>query len=110
MATVVYPQMAQLFADFAPAEYAGENEDGEPKFQCETCHGENMKAVKFKMPNTLRPLSTPNPIPGAMEYDAHMTEFMLKTVTPKMAGLLGRPAASAERPDGFGCFGCHQKE
>jgi len=110
MANVVMPKMSEAFAEFSPAEYAGKQENQEPKFSCGTCHGENRKAVKFRMPNTLRPLSTPNPIPAAMEYDAHATQFMQQTVVPLMAKLLGRAPQSAENPEGFGCFGCHQKE
>jgi len=110
MANVVMPKMSEAFAEFSPAEYAGKQENQEPKFSCGTCHGENRKAVKFRMPNTLRPLSTPNPIPAAMEYDAHATQFMQQTVVPLMAKLLGRAPQSVENREGFGCFGCHQKE
>ncbi len=110
MANVVLPKMSEAFAEFSPAEYGGKEENQEPKFSCETCHGENRKAVKFRMPNTLRPLSAPNPIPAAMEYDAHVTQFMQQKVVPLMAKLLGKAPASAENPKGFGCFGCHQKE
>jgi hypothetical protein len=69
-----------------------------------------MDAVDFVMPNALVGLSADDPIEDGKGYDEATTEFMLGKVVPTMAGLLDRTPAGPEKPDGFGCFGCHQKE
>lgn len=110
MSQVVVPKMGALFAKFAPAEYAGNNDDQSPKFGCSTCHGNKMGEVKFKMPNGVHPLPAGDPISAAREYDADATRFMLEQVVPKMLELLGEPPATSPEAQGRACFECHQKE
>ncbi len=75
---------------------------------CALCHGDDAEARGYAMPSpSLRRL----PSPGSADWDRLATTdayaFMHDVVTPTMATLLGRDVASAEHPDGFGCFGCH---
>jgi hypothetical protein len=102
MGLVVLPRMKSLFQEVDPKSYAD--------FRCQTCHGEDMDAVDFVMPNSLVGLSAADPIEDGKGYDEATTEFMMSKVVPTMAGLLDRPPAGPEKLDGFGCFGCHQKE
>lgn len=93
MGLTVLPEMKKLFQEY-DASYG--------EFKCQTCHGDDMKEVDYKMPNGLFALEKPDPIPASKEYDAKVTEFMMDKVKPKMAELLGEPE--------FGCFGCHDAE
>lgn len=100
MGLFVMPKMKSIFAAHDPAAFGS--------IKCQTCHGEDMEAEKFEMPNEgIYPLSPTDPITGAMEYDAEITKFMKEQVVPEMAALLGEPVISAEHPDGFGCMSCH---
>lgn len=96
MGLVVLPKMKALFQEY-DASYA--------EFKCETCHGSDMQAVDYKMPNGLFALSKPDPIPGSMEYDAKVTKFMQERVVPEMAQMFGQEPGTE-----FGCFGCHEAE
>jgi hypothetical protein len=102
MALYVVPKMKPIFQAQDARAYAG--------FVCQTCHGEDMEQVNFKMPNQLYALAADNPIEAAMEDDAETTHFMVQRVVPAMAKLLDVEPSSAGKVDGFGCFGCHQKE
>lgn len=93
MAGKVTPVMAELFQ--------GANAERYADFSCETCHGESMREVDFKMPTAeLYPL----PEPGSEAW-AHLEtnfpevmSFMKETVTPAMGTLLGVEGS---------CLHCH---
>lgn len=102
MSTVVYPKMKQVFQEQDPKAYAN--------FKCQTCHGNDMEAVNFKMPNSLYALPTDKTIDAAMEYDAKTTKFMMERVLPTMSELLGIAPLDPKTGQGFSCFNCHQKE
>jgi hypothetical protein len=101
MQDTVLPNAKALFVEVAPDEYAD--------FNCKTCHGDNAQEVDFAMPNHLPPLPTTDTINAAMAANEGVAKFMLEKVTPGMAGMLGREVISESNPDGFSCFGCHQK-
>lgn len=94
MGLTIVPEMKKLFQANDPKAYA--------EFTCKTCHGEDMQAVDYKMPNGLFALEKPDPMPAAMDYDAETTKFMAEQVVPRMAELLGN--------DAFNCFNCHDAE
>jgi hypothetical protein len=84
------------------------------KFGCDTCHGKQAKARKFKMPNPdIHALPT-NPAAFAplMEKKPKMMKFMAETVKPQMAVLLGVPEFDPKQPEagGFACTNCHTKK
>lgn len=102
MKTQVKPQMAAVFKGFDAEVFSAVG--------CKTCHGKNPKAVGFKMPSPDLPKL--DPTGGFKKHkasDPEITEFMMKTVTPKMVELLGVEAWSPKTPQGFGCFSCHTK-
>lgn len=96
------PQMKAAFTAHDPEGYAD--------IRCQTCHGGNMGAVDFKMPNALFSLPQEATIESARDYDAGMTDFMLTVVVPKMAKLLDQAPYDAASGQGFGCLGCHPTE
>jgi hypothetical protein len=102
MGLVVYPKMKETFQ--------AQDADGFKDFKCQTCHGEDMEAVEFKMPNSLYALPVADPMGSAMEYDEAVATFMAQTVVPAMAELLGEQPYNPETQTGFGCFSCHQQE
>lgn len=102
MGLVVYPKMKETFQSFDAKGFA--------EFKCQTCHGKDMEAVDFKMPNSLYGLSATDPMGAAMEYDEQVAKFMAETVVPTMAELLGTAPYDPATHEGFGCFGCHQME
>lgn len=97
MGLTVLPEMKKVFQEADP--------DGYKDFKCQTCHGEDMQAVDYKMPNGLFALEKPDPIPASTEYDAKTTTFMMETVVPKMAGLMGMEPGKE-----LNCFSCHDSE
>jgi hypothetical protein len=99
MAVAVFPKMRRLFREQDSEKY----ED----FACQTCHGNEMERVDFKMPNDLFALEAEGTIERAREYDEKSTDFMLGAVVPEMAKLLDMEAYTLETPTGFGCMGCH---
>jgi hypothetical protein len=99
MGFAVFPKMRQLFL-------AQDNEKYRD-FACQTCHGETMEMIDFKMPNDLFALSAADPLAQARTYDEKTTDFMLGGVVPEMAKLLGLEAFTQEKQTGFGCAGCH---
>jgi hypothetical protein len=101
MQETVLPNAKALFVEVAPEKYAD--------FNCKTCHGDNAQEVDFQMPNQLPPLPTTDTINAAMAANEPVATFMLEKVTPGMAQMLGREMVSESNPDGFSCFGCHQK-
>lgn len=101
MKNVVLPKMKDVFARFDAKHFAD--------VTCATCHGENPKEAKFKMPSPKIPRLPADPAKFKEELAEHpeMADFMAKTVKPVMAALLGLPEYSQENPQGFGCGGCH---
>jgi hypothetical protein len=73
-------------------------------FQCESCHGTDMRERNFEMPSTQLPTV---PLPGTPQYaslqrgNAEMMRFMEEDVTPTMQTMLGMGAT-------FTCNGCHR--
>ena len=103
MKDVVMPRMQVAFQDFDAEEFK--------KFGCDTCHGKQAKARKFKMPNPdiyALPATAAGFAP-LMEKKPRMLKFMGEVVKPRMAALLGVPAFDPAKPEagGFGCTGCH---
>jgi hypothetical protein len=102
MGLQVFPKMRGVFTAFDADRFSG--------FSCQTCHGEDMEMVDFKMPNKLYALSRKDTLQSAREYDPKVTDFMISSVLPKMAGLLDMQPYDRESKSGFGCFGCHPAE
>ncbi len=99
----VFPKMKGVFTTYDAKLFSD--------FACQTCHGEDMEMVDFKMPNKhLYSLPRTDTIKSARDYDAKVTEFMLGTVTPTMAELLDMQAYDPATKSGFSCFGCHPAE
>jgi hypothetical protein len=92
------------------AEFTEHDAEGLADFACQTCHGDDMEAMDFKMPNSLYALSATDTLAEARDYDAEMTEVMVNVVVPEMAKLLGMQPYDPATQTGFGCFGCHPTE
>lgn len=99
MGTVVMPKMKEAF-----------KQRGFDTFKCANCHGANYKEVDFEMPNDLTPLNPENPIQSGMDLDEEMTKFMVSTVTPQMAEMLGKETDVTTGKGEFGCLSCHLSE
>jgi hypothetical protein len=102
MGLEVLPKMKALFVEYNGESFAD--------FKCQTCHGNDMEVVDFKMPNSLFALSGTDPVGSGKAYDEKLTEFMLTRVTPTMAKLLDMDMYNPETKQGFGCLNCHQSE
>jgi cytochrome c553 len=102
MGLYVLPKMKALFQEHDAKQFKD--------FKCQTCHGDDMEAVDFKMPNALYALPAANTLEAAKDYDAKITDFMVATVMPSMAELLGAEPLNPQTGQGFSCFNCHQKE
>ena len=103
MGITVMPEMKKLFQAHDSAAFG--------TFKCQTCHGNDMQAKNFKMPNdSIYPLNPKDPVKGAKDYDAKITKFMVDEVTPKMAELLGEKAMGKDPAGTFGCLRCHPSE
>ena len=90
----VNPIMQELFASYDAEEYSG--------FDCETCHGEEMREIEFKMPAPSMYVVPPEGTPGhrgMLKTFPDTVAFMEETVTPAMGKLLGI--------EDFTCAGCH---
>jgi hypothetical protein len=100
MTWVVLPNMAKHFQDFAGA--------ADATLTCRTCHGPDPEAVSYRMPRGL-PALDPRHLPSASDPGerGRTAKFMIETVTPAMADLLGEPLYDAKTQRGFGCFKCH---
>lgn len=92
MGLQVLPAMKELFQEFDSGDYGD--------FRCQSCHGDDMESVDFKMPNALYELPKDDPIAAANEYNPEITAFMKDKVVPKMQELIGVDS----------CFSCHQEE
>ena len=102
MGLEVFPKMRAKFTEHAADKFSA--------FACQTCHGSDMEAVDFKMPNSIFALSKTDTLEKARDYDADMTTFMLETVVPEMATLLDTHPYDPETKSGLGCFGCHPSD
>jgi hypothetical protein len=102
MGLVVFPTMKGLFQKFDPKGFAD--------FKCQTCHGDNMKEVDFKMPNSLFALPAHNTWQAALDYDADTAKFMGEQVLPKMTELLDQKPFDEHTGKGFRCLNCHPTE
>jgi hypothetical protein len=102
MGTVVYPKMKEMFQAHDPESYA--------EFTCATCHGDDMEAVNYEMPNTLIGLPADNPVEDSMGYAPETAKFMVEKVVPTMAELLDHKPFDPATGEGFDCFECHQKD
>jgi hypothetical protein len=100
MGLVVYPKMKALFQAQDPKAYA--------RFRCQTCHGEDMEAVDFRMPSSLSALPESDPIAAARARDENTTEFMVDKVEPVMKTLLGEN--DADTAGRVACGSCHPRE
>lgn len=98
MSEVVVPAMEPQFQAHDAERFAD--------FGCATCHGEDAREVGFEMPNGLAPLD-PQQIPAMFQSDQPMAQFMVQTVWPQMAELLGEAPFDAETGEGFSCMNCH---
>lgn len=92
MKDVVAPTMAKRFQAVDAERYAD--------FGCVTCHGPGAKDGDFDMPNEALP-KLPEDMEPLMKEEPEMMKFMIETVKPEMAKLLGE--------DDFNCFDCHTK-
>lgn len=99
MGSVVMPAMKESF-----------KQHGFDTFKCANCHGNDYKEVDFKMPNDLTPLNPDNPIQSGMDLDEEMTKFMVATVLPEMAKMLGEETDVTTGKGEFGCLSCHLSE
>jgi len=104
MRETVFPPMKGDFVAFSSKDYA--------KMNCATCHGDGAKDHTFKMPNPKLP-----PLPateaGFKQLQAkhpEVVKFMMETVVPDMAKMLGEAAYNPTTHQGFGCFRCHTKK
>jgi hypothetical protein len=100
MVGVFLPISAESFDHYDHSRYA--------QFECENCHGDDMREQHFRLPSrSLPPLAAP----GTPQWERMAATpgyaFMHDTVTPESARMLGLEPYSAEHPDGFGCFNCH---
>ena len=100
MGLYVFPKMRGLFRTWSPNAYK--------TFRCQTCHGVDMEAVRFKMPNHLYALPATGAEQAALAYDEKTARFMIDTVVPTMRELLGRN--DPELAKAVGCHTCHRKE
>jgi hypothetical protein len=102
MSEHVLPAMEAKFKAFDAARYAG--------FSCVTCHGKDMVARNFAMPNpTLRALHpTGSPEQKQMVREQpEMVRFMFNHVVPSVQTMLGAEAYDATQKSGFSCYVCH---
>lgn len=98
MKTVVMPKMKEAFQKFDGKKFAD--------FSCKTCHGKPEN--KGAMPNKDVPtLDAKDGFAKHKKKSPEELEFMMKVVTPEMAGILGLPHFDPKTMTGFGCGGCH---
>lgn len=99
MSKAVLPIMAEKFKAFNADQYSD--------FDCASCHGAGAADDTFKMPSPDLPSLSMEEIQNPDADHQAITEFMMTTVKPTVANLLGEPEVSDENPQGFGCFNCH---
>jgi hypothetical protein len=101
MKQVVFPAMKTEFAKFDPKKFGN--------MKCTTCHGDGALDDSYKMPNP-KIFKLPSTKEGWAKADTNFMKFMMKTVKPKMAGLLGMKQYDMKTKTGFGCGNCHTDE
>ncbi|TNE51914.1 MAG: hypothetical protein EP343_02455 [Deltaproteobacteria bacterium] len=94
MSSTVLPAVAALFKEYDSTRFG--------QVGCTLCHGTDMVAKKFKMPNGIRPFSPQN-VPS----QGKGVDFMKQKLMPKMIELLGLKPFDPSTGKGFGCFSCH---
>lgn len=98
----VVPVMEAHFKRHDPERYAA--------FSCETCHGQDMVARNFKMPNpsllALHPTGSDEQHKMVETYP-EMVKLMFNHVLPDMQASLGVEAYDTATKTGFSCYACH---
>lgn len=109
MKAAVTPTMKPIFQAFDAKKFKTVN--------CETCHGKDGAARKFKMPsNDIHPLpNTKEAFEAKLQAEPswpRWTAFMSQKVEPAMGKLLDIPVFNPQRPveGAFGCNRCHKLE
>ncbi|HJK94835.1 MAG TPA: hypothetical protein RMH85_13450 [Polyangiaceae bacterium LLY-WYZ-15_(1-7)] len=102
MGDEVLPYMRALFQEYDAERYAD--------FGCATCHGADMNARGFAMPNqdilALHPSGSPEQR-QMVEAHPEMVRFMFNHVLPAMRDMIGAEPYDAETGEGFSCYTCH---
>ena len=100
MKKVVFPAMKTEFAAVDAERYGS--------MTCGTCHGDGATSGTFKMPNPSLPrLTVADSFKKHMDKSPEVTKFMMQTVVPKMAEMLGTHPYDPKTQAGLGCFACH---
>lgn len=98
----VLPAVGAWFEQYDPERFAG--------FSCDGCHGPDMVARKFAMPNpsimALHPTGTEEQKQMVRDHP-EMVKFMFNKVLPATRTLLGAAPYDAETQQGFSCYACH---
>lgn len=103
MGLFFFPKMKAVFQKHDPAGYR--------QFRCQTCHGDDMEAVNFKMPSGLYTLPKVDPVKAAHDYDEKTTAFMTGEVEPAAQELLGIvQVPGTDQGPGRSCSLCHGAE
>jgi hypothetical protein len=98
----VLPAMEARFKRFDGVRYAN--------FSCATCHGSDMVARNFAMPNPslLALHATGSPEQQRMVRERpEMTRFMFNQVLPGVQAMLDAPDYDPATRSGFSCYACH---
>lgn len=97
MTDVFLPEIKDIMVD---------HDAGYSSMSCTTCHGDDMVAADYAMPNGLVPFSVMElPLPGS----GGVADLMYDEVVPKAAELLGYEPYDFATREGFGCYGCHDQ-
>jgi hypothetical protein len=99
MGLVFFPRMQSVF-EGGPR--GSEPDEARRPFRCQTCHGEDMVDVAYKMPNGLFPLPAASTTEAALAHDEKTARFMMEQVVPAARELLG-----ASDPEDVHCHSCH---
>lgn len=105
----VMPKMKPIFRGFDAKTFGD--------FTCETCHGKDARARKYKMPSPdIHPLpNTPEAFQAMVKAEPtwpRWTKFMAEEVVPAMGKLLDVPVFDPKKPaqGAFSCDACHKLE
>jgi hypothetical protein len=99
MKDIVVPEAKPAFASWEPKRF--------PDLDCKTCHGASVADNSYKMPNPALPKLEPGKITELAQTNPKAFGFMLTTLVPLTAKLLGEPVWDHKTMSGFGCFKCH---
>jgi hypothetical protein len=104
MKAAVMLKLGGAFHDLDGAKFAA------PK--CTLCHSAGALDGSFKMPDANLPKLPADPadFKAVAAKNPQMFDFMVKTVTPQMAALVGEQPYDPTTKTGFGCFECHTKQ